>query len=141
MEEWLASLKGDPGEPPDMSEYPKTTEVTEIVEREIEAATGDFHTHANKATLDRLTPELMQELDGLQKFEDSTIYDIQTINEALLPLNSAAQAHSHSNKAVLDNITQEMLDDMASIATVVGQAHWHHNLTTLNDITDSHVSR
>lgn len=183
-EEWLASLKGDPGEPPDMSEYPKKTEVTEIVEREIEAATGDFHTHANKATLDRLTPELMQELDGLQQFEDSTNYDIHDIREALLPISSAAhthnnkdvldtiteqymrdeaafrgstadalhglstglsevsaQAHTHSNKAVLDNITQEMLDDMASIATVVGQAHWHYNLTTLNGITDSHVSR
>ncbi len=48
----------------------------QIVEREIEVATGDFHTHANKATLDRLTPELMQELDGLQQFEDSTNYDI-----------------------------------------------------------------
>ena len=46
--EWLASLKGEPGETPDMSEYPKTSEVTIIVEREIEAATGDFHTHANK---------------------------------------------------------------------------------------------
>ena len=34
-----------------------------------------------------------------------------------------------------------MLDDIASISTVVGQAHWHHNLTTLNGITDSHVSR
>ena len=137
--EWLESLHGRDGITPDMSEYPKKTEVTEIVEREIEAATGDFHTHANKATLDRLTPELMQELSDLQQFEDSTIYDIQTINEALLPLNSAA--HSHSNKAVLDNITQEMLDDIAAMSTVIGQAHSHHNMTTLNGITDSHVSR
>ena len=53
----------------------------------------------------------------------------------------SALAHSHSNKAVLDNITQEMLDDIASIGTVVGQAHWHHNLTTLNSITESHVAR
>lgn len=30
---------------------------------------------------------------------------------------------------------------MTSISTVVGQAHWHHNLTTLNGITESHVSR
>ena len=30
---------------------------------------------------------------------------------------------------------------MASIATVIGQAHWHHNLTTLNGITESHVTR
>lgn len=124
------------------------------------------------------------DLAGLQQFEDSTQYDIQTINEALLTLNAqrhthdnkavldtiteqymrdqaafqastagalhglstglsevSAQAHSHANKAVLDGITQEMLDDMASIATVIGQAHWHHNLTTLNSITESHVSR
>ncbi len=230
--EWLASLKGEPGETPDMSEYPKTSEVTIMIEREIEAATGDFHSHANKATLDRLTTELMQELEGLQQFEDSTTYEIQTLNEAvenlrpsththnnldvlnaltaalledlqglqqfedatnydihdireaLLPISSAAhthnnkdvldtiteqymrdqaafqastagalhglstglsevsaQAHSHANKAVLDGITQDMLDDMASIATVIGQAHWHHNLTTLNSITESHVSR
>lgn len=131
-EEWLASLKGEPGETPDMSEYPKTSEITTIVEHEIEAATGDFHTHANKATLDRLTPELMQELSGLQQFEDRTQYEIQTINEELLTLN--AQRHTHNNKDVLDSITQEMLDGIA-------QAHTHHNLTTLNGITDSHVSR
>ena len=131
-EEWLASLKGEPGETPDMSEYPKTSEVTTIVEREIEAATGDFHIHANKATLDRLTPELMQDLDGLQQFEDSTNYDIHDIREALLPISSAA--HTHNNKDVLDSITQEMLDGIA-------QAHTHHNLATLNGITDSHVSR
>ena len=231
-EEWLASLHGKDGITPDMSEYPKTTEVTTIIEREIAPVAEEAHSHDNKETLDRLTPELMQELDGLQQFEDSTTYEIQTLNEAvenlrpsthshanldvlnaltaallsdlqglqqfedatnydihdireaLLPISSAAhthnnkdvldtiteqymrdeaafhaqtadalhglstglsevsaQSHSHSNKAVLDNITQEMLDDIASIGTVVGQAHWHHNLTTLNSITESHVTR
>ena len=119
-----------------MSDYPKTPEVTEIVEREIEAATGDFHFHANKTTLDRLTPDLMQDLSGLQQFEDRTQYEIQTINEELLTLN--VQRHTHNNKDVLDNITQEMLDGIASAAR---QAHSHHNLATLNGITDSHVSR
>jgi len=152
--EWLASLKGEPGETPDMSEYPKTTEVTEIVEREIEAATGDFHSHANKATLDRLTPELMQELSDLQQFEDRTQYEIQTINEELLTLN--AQRHTHNNKEVLDTITEQYLQDEAAfrastsnalhslstgLSEVSAQAHSHHNLTTLNGITDSHVSR
>ena len=137
-----------------MSEYPKTTEVTEIVEREIEAATGDFHSHANKATLDRLTPELMQELSGLQQFEDRTQYEIQTINEELLTLN--AQRHTHNNKEVLDTITEQYLQDEAAfrastsnalhslstgLSEVSAQAHSHHNLTTLNGITDSHVSR
>ncbi|WP_294475944.1 hypothetical protein [uncultured Ruminococcus sp.] len=279
-EEWLASLHGKDGITPDMSEYPKTSEVTTIIEREIAPVAEESHTHDNKATLDAITPELFGELDGLQQFEDSTTYeiqtlneavenlrpsththnnkavldriteamidaiaeyppfedwtreqihtlfemvnnfsntahthenkvtldaltpelfsdlaglqqfedstqyDIQTINEALLTLNAqrhthdnkavldtiteqymrdqaafqastagalhglstglsevSAQAHSHANKAVLDGITQEMLDDMASIATVIGQAHWHHNLTTLNSITESHVSR
>jgi len=152
--EWLASLKGEPGETPDMSEYPKTSEVTIIVEREIEAATGDFHSHANKATLDRLTPELMQELSDLQQFEDRTQYEIQTINEELLTLN--AQRHTHNNKDVLDTITEQYLQDEAAfhastsnalhslstgLSEVSAQAHSHHNLTTLNGITDSHVSR
>ena len=279
-EEWLASLRGKDGITPDMSEYPKTSEVQTIVETVIQPVAEESHTHDNKATLDSitpelfsdlsglqqfedrtqyeiqtlneavenlrpsththnnkavldriteamidaiaeyppfedwtreqihtlfemvnnfsntahthenkvtldaLTPELFSELAGLQQFEDSTQYDIQTINEALLTLNAqrhthdnkavldtiteqymrdqaafqastagalhglstglseiSAQAHSHANKAVLDGITQEMLDDIASIATVVGQAHWHHNLTTLNSITESHVSR
>ena len=232
VEEWLASLHGKDGVTPDMSEYPKTTEVTTIIEREIAPVAEEAHTHANKDVLDSLTDALMAELSGLQQFEDSTTYeiqtlneavenlrpsthshanldvlnaltsalladlqglqqfedstqyDIQTINEELLTLNAqrhthdnkdvldtiteqymrdltafqastanalhglstglsevSAQAHSHSNKAVLDSLTQEMLDDIASISTVVGQAHWHHNLTTLNGITDSHVSR
>ena len=146
--EWLASLKGEPGETPDMSEYPKTTEVTEIVEREIEAATGDFHSHANKATLDRLTPELMQELSGLQQFEDSTQYDIQTINEELLTLN--AQRHTHNNKDVLDTITEQYLQDEAAfrastsnalhslstgLSEVSSQAHSHANKSVLDSIT------
>lgn len=279
-EEWLASLHGKDGITPDMSEYPKTSEVQTIVETVIQPVAEESHTHDNKATLDSITPELFSDLSGLQQFEDrtqyeiqtlneavenlrpsththnnkavldriteamidaiaeyppfedwtreqihtlfemvnnfsntahthenkvtldaltpelfsdlaglqqfedSTQYDIQTINEALLTLNAqrhthdnkavldtiteqymrdqaafqastagalhglstglsevSAQAHSHANKAVLDGITQEMLDDMASIATVIGQAHWHHNLTTLNSITESHVSR
>jgi len=146
--EWLASLKGEPGETPDMSEYPKTSEVTNIVEREIEAATGDFHSHANKATLDRLTPELMQELSDLQQFEDRTQYEIQTINEELLTLN--AQRHTHNNKDVLDTITEQYLQDeeafrastsnalhglSTGLSEVSAQAHSHANKSVLDSIT------
>lgn len=146
--EWLASLKGEPGETPDMSEYPKTSEVTIIVEREIEAATGDFHSHANKATLDRLTPELMQELSDLQQFEDRTQYEIQNINEELLALN--AQRHTHNNKDVLDTITEQYLQDEAAfrastsnalhglstgLSEVSAQAHSHANKSVLDSIT------
>ena len=231
-EEWLASLHGKDGITPDMSEYPKTSEVQTIVEQQIAPVAEESHTHDNKETLDAITLELFADLSGLQQFEDSTTYELQTLNEAVENLrpsththnnkavldriteamvdaiaeyppfedwtreqihtlfesvnnfsNTAhthenksvldtiteqymrdqaafqastagalhglstglsevsAQAHSHANKAVLDGITQEMLDDMASIATVIGQAHWHHNLTTLNSITESHVSR
>jgi hypothetical protein len=231
-EEWLASLHGKDGITPDMSEYPKTTEVQTIVEQQITLVAEEAHTHDNKATLDSLTPELFAELYELQQFEDKTVYDIQTVNEEILNLQQykhnhnnqavldritkamisameeygpfedwtreqihtlfesvnnfsntahthenkavldsiteqymqdltafqastanalhglstglsevSAQAHSHANKAILDSITQEMLDDIASISTVIGQAHWHHNLTTLNGITDSSVSR
>ena len=146
--EWLASLKGAPGKTPDMSEYPKTSEVTTIIEREIEAATGDFHSHANKATLDAFTPELLQELSGLQQFEDRTQYEIQTINEELLTLN--AQRHTHNNKDVLDTITEQYLQDEAAfrastsnalhglstgLSEVSAQAHSHANKSVLDNIT------
>ncbi len=138
-EEWLASLKGEPGETPDMSEYPKTSEVTSIVETVIAPMAADAHTHDNKAALDSLTPELFTELYELQQFEDQTKQSLHTLKESVD--NFSNTAHTHENKAVLDKITQKMLDDMASIATVVGQAHWHHNLSTLNGITESHVTR
>ena len=231
-EEWLASLHGKDGLTPDMSEYPKTTEVQTIVETVIQPVADEAHSHDNKAVLDAITAELLADLSALQQFEDKTVYDIQTVNEEILNLQQykhrhnnqtvldritealvtameeygpfedwtreqihtlfesvnnfsntahthenkavldsiteqymqdltafqastasalhglstglsevSAQAHSHSNKAVLDSITQEMLDDISSIATVVGQAHWHHNLELLNGITDSHVTR
>ncbi len=138
-EEWLASLHGKDGITPDMSEYPKTSEVTSIVETVIAPMAADAHTHDNKAALDSLTPELFTELYELQQFEDQTKESLHTLKESVD--NFSNTAHTHENKAVLDNITQEMLDDMASIATVVGQAHWHHNLSTLNEITESHVTR
>ncbi|HRU97642.1 MAG TPA: hypothetical protein P5092_09465 [Ruminococcus sp.] len=138
-EEWLASLHGKDGITPDMSEYPKTSEVTSIVETVIAPMAADAHTHDNKAALDSLTPELFTELYELQQFEDQTKESLHTLKESVD--NFSNTAHTHENKAVLDKITQEMLDDMASIATVVGQAHWHHNLSTLNGITESHVTR
>lgn len=138
-EEWLASLHGKDGITPDMSEYPKTSEVTSIVETVIAPMAADAHTHDNKAALDSLTPELFTELYELQQFEDQTKESLHTLKESVD--NFSNTAHTHENKAVLDKITQEMLDDIASIGTVVGQAHWHHNLTTLNSITESHVTR
>ena len=102
--EWLESLHGRDGETPDLSEYAKTAAVTEMLAPVAEKA----HTHSNKATLDGLTPELLTELQGLQQFEDSTVYDIQTINEALLTLN--AQRHTHHNMTTLNGITDSHVE-------------------------------
>jgi hypothetical protein len=33
-----------------------------------------------------------------------------------------------------------MLDNISSISTVIGQAHWHHNLTILNGITQAKIN-
>nr|DAG17466.1 MAG TPA: integrase [Caudoviricetes sp.] len=73
--EWLASLKGEPGETQDMSEYPKTSEVTIIVEREIEAATGDFHSH----TIDFLNKKRGKNNGVLPQ------YYIEDDHEAIIP--------------------------------------------------------
>ena len=49
-------------------------------------------------------------LNGLQQFENNTKYEIQCINEALIPLQSAR--HTHNNQAILDSITAKMLEQL-----------------------------
>ena len=164
-EEWLESLKGRDGITPDMSEYPKTSEVTTIIEREIAPVAEDSHTHDNKATLDAITPELFGELDGLQQFEDSTKHDIQTLNEAVDNLRQGQ--HTHNNMAVLDATTapytteeKEKLSDISpetyatqdalneqillvreAIAPLEHASHDHTNKAVLDAITaiDTHL--
>ena len=164
-EEWLESLKGKDGITPDMSEYPKTSEVTTIIEREIAPVAEESHTHDNKATLDAITPELFGELDGLQQFEDSTKHDIQTLNEAVDNLRQGQ--HTHNNMAVLDATTapytteeKEKLSDISpetyatqdalneqillvreAIAPLEHASHDHTNKAVLDAITaiDTHL--
>ena len=151
-EEWLASLHGKDGITPDMSEYPKTTEVTTIIEREIAPVAEEAHAHSNKETLDRLTPELMQELDGLQQFEDSTTYEIQTLNEAVENLRPST--HSHANLDVLNALTAALLSDLQglqqfedatnydihdireALLPISSAAHTHNNKAVLDTITE-----
>ena len=68
------------------------------------------HNHANADVLDAFTAELLSDLNGLQQFEDNTKYEIQCINEALIPLQSAR--HTHNNQAILDSITAKMLEQL-----------------------------
>ena len=154
-EEWLESLKGKDGETPDMSEYPKTSEVTTIIEREIAPVAEEAHSHSNKETLDRLTPELMQELDDLQQFEDSTTYEIQTLNEAVENLRPST--HSHANLDVLNALTAALLSDLQglqqfedatnydihdireALLPISSAAHTHNNKDVLDTITEQYM--
>ena len=155
VEEWLESLKGKDGITPDMSEYPKTTEVTTIIEREIAPVAEDAHAHANKDVLDSLTAALLEDLQGLQQFEDSTIYDIQTVNEEILNLQQ--YKHRHNNQEVLDRITEAMVDAIAewqpfedwtreqihtlfeSVNNFSNTAHTHENKDALDTITEQYI--
>lgn len=154
-EEWLESLKGKDGVTPDMSEYPKTTEVTTIIEREIAPVAEEAHTHANKDVLDSLTEALMTELAGLQQFEDSTTYEIQTLNEAVENLRPST--HTHNNLAVLDALTAELLTELQglqqfedstqydihdireALLPLTSAAHTHNNKDVLDTITEQYM--
>lgn len=207
-EEWLASLHGKDGVTPDMSEYPKATEVQTIVETVIQPVadeahthdnkavldattapytteeqqklagitpetyattealeaealsireamiplTRELHSHANKAVLDAITAALVEDLQGLQQFEDSTIYDIQTVNEEILSLQQ--YKHRHNNQAVLDRITEALVTAMEeygpfedwtreqihtlfeSVNNFSNTAHTHENKDVLDSITE-----
>ena len=61
------------------------------------------HNHNNIGTLEKITEEFVTLLGGLQQFEDSTKYDIQTIRESVEPVIS--QAHWHHNLTLLNSIT------------------------------------
>lgn len=154
-EEWLESLKGKDGITPDMSEYPKTTEVQTIVETVIQPVAEDAHTHDNKETLDAITPELFSDLSGLQQFEDSTTYEIQTLNEAVENLRPST--HTHSNLAVLNALTAELLAELQglqqfedstqydihdireALLPISSASHTHNNKDVLDTITEQYI--
>jgi hypothetical protein len=154
-EEWLESLKGKDGITPDMSEYPKTTEVQTIVERQVAPIAEDAHTHDNKETLDAITPELFSELSGLQQFEDNTTYEIQTLNEAVENLRPST--HSHANLDVLNALTAELLAELQglqqfedstqydihdireALLPLTSAAHTHNNRDVLDTITEQYM--
>ena len=154
-EEWLASLHGKDGVTPDMSEYPKTTEVTVLIQQEVAPVAEEAHTHANKDVLDSLTEALMTELSGLQQFEDSTTYEIQTLNEAVENLRPST--HSHANLDVLNALTAELLAELQglqqfedstqydihdireALLPLTSAAHTHNNKDVLDTITEQYM--
>ena len=129
VSEWLESLKGADGRDgvdgkngvdgrdgiiPDMSEYPKTTAVENMIETQIAPILESSHTHENMLILEALTDDYLAMLNGLQQFEDSTKYDIQTIRESIEPVIS--QAHWHHNLTLLNSITAAKISQWDNIS-------------------------
>lgn len=127
----------------DMSEYVKTTEFN-IVKNKVDQIFPMAHTHTNKAVLDNITQEKLDEIDGLAEMYDGVKTDITDLK---------SKSHTHSNKSILDSITQSSLwtqpdrdkfnslhnyDDTQvkfRLVTLEEKAHTHANKTVLDGIT------
>ena len=127
----------------DMSEYVKTTEFN-IVKNKVDQIFPMAHTHANKAVLDNITQEKLDEIDELAEIYDDVKTDITDLK---------SKSHTHSNKAVLDTVTQSSLMSTADrtkldslhnyddtevkgrLTVVESKAHTHDNKSVLDGIT------
>lgn len=74
------------------------------------------HNHNNIGTLEKITEEFVTLLSGLQQFEDSTKYNIQTIRESVEPVIS--QAHWHHNLTLLNSLTSAKVAKWDKISDV-----------------------
>ena len=103
--EWLDSLKADI----DLSLYATNERLNEqilLLREAMQPLENLAHSHQNKDVLDALTTSLLEDLRGLQQFEEGTQYDIRSLRELLN--NYSNTAHTHENKDVLDNISSEL---------------------------------
>lgn len=163
-EEWLKSLHGADGKDgkdgitPDLSEYPKTSEVTTIIQQEIAPISEESHTHDNKEILDAVTaPYTAEEQSKLARITPDSYATTERLNEQILLVREAIAplehaSHTHKNKAALDNLTAE---DVAAVQglpefqktttdgiqtlseavdTVAADTHQHSNKTVLDSI-------
>lgn len=99
--------------------------------------TRELHSHENMAVLDMLTAEQLTLLDGLQQFEDSTKYDIQTIRESVDPVIS--QAHWHHNLTLLNSITAEKITKWDNFGTQINGLSTR--ITVYADLVENSVAR
>lgn len=127
----------------DMSEYVKTSEFN-IVKNKVDQIFPMAHTHANKAVLDNITQEKLDEIDELAEMYVDVKTDITDLK---------SKSHTHSNKAVLDIVTQSSLMSTADrtkldslhnyddtevkgrLTVVESKAHTHSNKSVLDGIT------
>lgn len=99
--------------------------------------TRELHSHENMAILDMLTAEQLALLEGLQQFEDSTKYDIQTIRESVEPVIS--QAHWHHNLTTLNSITAEKITKWDNYGTQINGLSTR--ITVYSDLVENSVTR
>ena len=102
--------------------------------------TRELHSHENMAVLDMLTAEQMALLEGLQQFEDSTKYDIQTIRESVESVIS--QAHWHHNLTLLNSITAAKIakwDSFENFGTQINGLSTR--ITVYSDLVENSVAR
>ena len=102
--------------------------------------TRELHSHKNMTVLDSLTAEQMALLGGLQQFEDSTKYDIQTIRESVEPVIS--QAHWHHNLTLLNSITAAKVakwDSFENFGTQINGLSTR--ITVYSDLVENSVTR
>ena len=102
--------------------------------------TRELHSHENMAVLDMLTAEQLTLLEGLQQFEDSTKYDIQTIRESVEPVIS--QAHWHHNLTLLNSITTAKVakwDGFENFGTQINGLSTR--ITVYSDLVENSVAR
>ena len=100
----------------------------------------ELHSHENIAVLDMLTAEQLALLGGLQQFEDSTKYDIQTIRESVEPVIS--QAHWHHNLTLLNSITAAKVakwDSFENFGTQINGLSTR--ITVYSDLVENSVAR
>lgn len=107
-EEWLASLHGKDGEVSDpYATNERLNEQILLVREAIAPLEHISHSHQNKDVLDSFTADMLSSLEDLQQFEDSTLFEIQSVKDSILNLQQ--DKHHHNNQAVLDKITDAML--------------------------------
>ncbi len=99
--------------------------------------TRELHSHENMAILDMLTAEQLALLEGLQQFEDSTKYYIQTIRESVEPVIS--QAHWHHNLTTLNSITAEKITKWDNYGTQINGLSTR--ITVYSDLVENSVTR
>ncbi len=99
--------------------------------------TRELHSHENMVVLDSLTAEQLALLGGLQQFEDSTEYDIQTIRESVEPVIS--QVHWHHNLTTLNSITAEKITKWDNYGTQINGLSTR--ITVYSDLVENSVAR